>query len=836
LLMEEWQKAAFFLGIAVYLGVMKWLGWVVLTRRSQHAQRFVLFSAEIFVGLAVALLWFYLRNVVSYVWPACYSLGELALVAPVCVGVHLLAIVVRGKELEASPVRVFPPSPCPLPSQAEREGTRLVPPSPPQAVGKGKKHEACGLALAPFPVGHFHTSPHPHPPPQGRRELKLSAPQGWKEWKRCYYRALWAGFLQRAAIYVPFWFMVTFALWQVSASLNVQATDAVTHAFQARVYVNDGMFLRRFNGNQYIKYPSGLAAINAIAVAVAPLTVVQAVNLQHVVLLVLALFLIPAAISVFAGKPLPFSYSLPLAFFSFFPLYALYPDCFYEGPGRQAAPALLVALCLLPPLTAASTAPRFYMLLGVEAMLALVTLALNPACAPFIALAGLAALLVYWHRGRRFLGLSKIRVTAVLFLLTVGASILVLGCDAYYRGLLTQRAPGTTEASGSQPFFSFASGARWAASIRPLRLYPPARDTGAGVISHFSEWSERAPQRAFPALAVSLGALAGAFWMTARGRNVDRAGLRASMQLILVCLVLWLAVKYGIAFARGSITSSSKPAVMLRDYMSLLSFRCELVLLFTIAMASGASLYLMTLRRLESLGLDCGGALMVLGMESGSDWLSWTDPRIFTYGVLLVIFVALWSLGIGLWLLAERARRPPSVGSLVVAACAFLLYLGPFGLVIVNPSPGGFLVLESHALGDEPVTPEDVRMVSWIDANIPPERGLIGLTGLPFRAGYENREGHLDPFGAAQALLLYSKHYNFCFCQHDPWLADRFGDYTQHVQYSLDTAWCLKNNIRYFYVSAGGMRVNPGLGEAIASGHLRPIRSTSSSSLYEVVP
>ncbi len=88
----------------------------------------------------------------------------------------------------------------------------------------------------------------------------------------------------------------------MSASWNVQGEDAVKHAFQARVAIHDGLLFPRFKGGQPIYYTSGFAAMNAVAATVAPLTVVQAVNLQHVLLVLLGLFLASTSLSILARR------------------------------------------------------------------------------------------------------------------------------------------------------------------------------------------------------------------------------------------------------------------------------------------------------------------------------------------------------------------------------------------------------------------------------------------------------------------------------------------------------------------------------------------------------
>ena len=209
LMLYEPRKAAFFAGVAIYLGTLKWLGRAALGPWHLQSHRYLLFSVEIFGGIAVACTWFYVRNLAGWIWPASYTLRELAWLAPLVAGMQLIG----------------------------------------------------GFAI--WSRHRFQTTP-----------ISL------------------LGLLHRAAVYMPFWFMVTVALWEISASLNVQASDAITHAFQARVYVQKGVFFNHLNGDRPFNYPSAFAAINAVTASIAPLSVVQAINLQHVLLTVLALFLI----------------------------------------------------------------------------------------------------------------------------------------------------------------------------------------------------------------------------------------------------------------------------------------------------------------------------------------------------------------------------------------------------------------------------------------------------------------------------------------------------------------------------------------------------------------
>jgi hypothetical protein len=323
------QRASFFAGLAVYLAVLKWLGWVVLSRCCPRPTAFLLFPAEVLTGLAVLSVWFYLRNLVSLWWPASYSLHELAALPILIAALHLLA----GAWRLRGP----------------------VPPGPGKAAALGR------------------------------------------------------GLLARAAVYGPFLLSLLIALWTVSGVLHVQTTDPIHNGTTAEVYLTHGIFYPHINGGTPIIYPAAFGAFNALAAAVAPLALVQVLNLQHVVLLVTGAFLLTSTVAVRSGRPLWFLHSLWLAFLSIFPLYSLYPFLCYEGPGRQAAPALVAALCLLPVLATVRRPAGFYRLAAVEAVLALLVLALNPVCATFVVPAGLVAAAGATAAGRR-LGLSWPRV------------------------------------------------------------------------------------------------------------------------------------------------------------------------------------------------------------------------------------------------------------------------------------------------------------------------------------------------------------------------------------------------------------------------------------------
>jgi hypothetical protein len=710
------QRASFFAGLAVYLGVLKWLGWAVLTRPGRYRHPYLLFPAEVLAGLAVLALWFYLRNLVGLWWPASYSLHELAALPYTLAGLHLLA------------------------------GAR-------------------------------------------RALLGLGPRAGWR-------RAL----LQRGALYVPFVVTLVVVFWIVSGVLHVQTTDSIGHATFAKVYLHDGLFYVGPAGQGPIRYPSGFGAINAVAAAVAPLTLVQVVNLQHALLLVTGVFLLTSTVAVLSGRTLWFLHSLPLPFLSLFPLYSLYPCLCYEGPPRQVAPALMAGLCLLPVLGPAARPGPFYRLLAVEAVLALLTLALNPVCAIFLVPAGLLAAAVNTWRGVRQLGQPWLRVLGAQALFLAAAALLVLGCDRYYAPLirgffeagtvaqgrdLTDQA--STDQASTEPPFWLASG------LEELRLvwrklgerltgfdeevptYDLYLESPDQRWPHFQGWQARFPQRAVPWLAMGLGLAALAAALRARGPG-PQAGIRPLAGLVAVCGVLWLVVKLGAAFLGGALSKAAFNTALLKMYISLLAIHWELMIVFLSSAAAGAVLYLAAERIAGTSPVRAG-------------WL-----KIAVYG------------------------------------CGILA----FALIFMNPQKSGFMVLPSRPY-TKPVEPEDLEVVAWIDAHLPPEKGLIGLAARTVDQGPQSTEKQIFPLDGAQALLLYGKHSNCCFTHWELSRAHGYDDYKAHVKDRLDVAWCLQNNIRYFYVPKSSLGYNPGLARAIAQHSLEPVFQAGASGVYQVV-
>lgn len=700
-------KARFFLGLAIYLGVLKWLGWLVLPR-VPDATAFARWPAELFAGLAVLCGWFYLRNLVGRFWPASYGLGELSFLAPVA-----LAFNFAGR----------------LPALLRRA----------------------------YPAGMI----------RGR--------------------------LLQALVCAPFVVALTAALWNVSGTLHAQNTDALYHAFSSRAYAADGLDFRDAELGSSLVYPSGFGAMNAVALAASPLAPVQAVQAQHVLWTIVGLFLVPAVIAGRTGRPLKPLWCLPLFFLTLCPVYALYPDIYYSATGRQAAPGLLAAVCLLPLIVAPER--RWYLVVtaSVIASLAAVTFALNPACAPFVALAVGIALVLQFRAAMR-LGQRPVPSLVVQLVPLACVGLLLLANDLYY-GRLVQKAglvglarhapaPAQVNVPPEQPSavggFSLISGLRQAGGVQPLGLSPNATVgafTSVELEAQTRQWPGRLPQCALPLLGAGLGLLALlAAWVTRRQQVPT--GLRFLPPFCLGCLALWFVLKYGMTFLEGALSSPAWQGHLLRVYIGFLLLRCELLVLFALLVSAGTSLYLTLERR-------PGGR------------------RVATL------------------LLA------PVIGVLLL--CAVLVPCN-CGTPIIPVTPWGR------------VSVQDLNLVAWIDQNLPPEDGALGLAAMVFEVGGEGQEKHVDALGGPSAVLLYGKPRPVRFAL--PALERRRGyeDYLRHIEEDFDAGWCLAHNIRHFYVSANSYYLSPdgrphnrGIARAIDDGRLRLVHAEGSSGVYAVV-
>jgi hypothetical protein len=584
------------------------------------------------------------------------------------------------------------------------------------------------------------------------------------------------GFWNRAAIYLPFVFALVVALWPVSASLNVQTTDPIFHAFLSRIYADDGLWFRRFTDPGVLAYPSGFGVINSITTALAPLSVVQAVNLQHVCMTVISLFLITGLLAAAVERPVWFLHCLPLVFLCLCPLYALFPDCLYESTARQAAPPLLAALLVLSLLPTGPPLQAFYGRLVVQAALVLLVTALNPACVPFMALAAFTVLFLNCRKGYISFGQGPLRMMAVHISVMAFLGAMVLGGDPYYRNLVRGAAPSFAPADAGAPlFFSWKDALHSALTINPLQLSPASSFTPPTPRTEdFKGWPDRLPQAALPLLAMTAALFALGYQLTGRQGERSRSCQFLS-QFVLAGSGLWLATKYGMGFLEGGLSPNRGDSRLLGTYVGFLTTRCELLLLFFILAGAGTTWILVT---------------------EGAWW-----------------------------------RKSIPVTVLAPLVCLPYTMMG----YQMNPGRNGFIRAATYPFGN-PVTPQDVELIAWIDAHISPEEGVIGLAALAFRSGPNKADKQIHPFGPAQALLLYGKHYNFCFAPQDCWEHSSFDDYTQHVQDVLDVEWCWHHNIRYFYLPTSHLDSIPGLEHAVADRVLEPVRDVGSSCLYQMQP
>jgi hypothetical protein len=690
------QKASFFLGTAVYVACLKWLGWATFGRLTASRPRSPLFPAELFAGLAVACAWFYIRNLVARAWPASYGLGELAWLFPALVLLHAAALVVSWRR-------------HPWPGLA-----------------------ALGLRLAPF---------------------------------------------------VPFVLVLTAALWSISAALGVQGSDSMTYTFLARAYRAGGTAFALPPTFRPIVYPSGFGAMNATAAALTPLSVLQALNLQHVLLCVAAPFLVTTTVAALARRPLAALHWLPVAFLFVFPLYALYPDVLYPGTPKQAGPPLCAAVCLLPLLAPVAGRVAFFVAAGVIAFLAVLAAALNPACGPYALVAALVAVVILAARGRTALGLPIPLTVAALTGLGLTAAGLVCACDLYYGPMLrhspaaesgtgTGTGTGTGGTADAPPRFSWAKAVGGLGWVNPISLSPVESTTALnwGPAEPLRGWGDRWPAATFPILALGLPLLALAGLLSPRTRAaVARDPI---VRLLLAAVALWLGLKYAMTFLLAGLSRSEHMTGLLSVYLRYLLLRCELLLLFT------------------GLAAACARLFLIVEARSGQA--------------------------------ARRASVAAAVG------CGLLPALGLLAGVLVSGFP---IILTTDRF--EP-TANDIKLSAWLADNVPPNKGNIALAAFTFRASLGDVEQYIIPLEGGHAVALYDPHYNFRFAV--PALEDQQGvaAYRQHVGDTLDLRWCRENEVRYFYVPAKGLAENPGLDAAVRDGRLRPLRREGDSCVYEL--
>jgi hypothetical protein len=296
---------------------------------------------------------------------------------------------------------------------------------------------------------------------------------------------------------------------------------------------------------------------------------------------------------------------------------------------------------------------------------------------------------------------------------------------------------------------------------------------------HLQGWTEKGPQYAFLALTFVAAVLALVPLAVTRRRSAVPAP--ALLVLIVAALALRFALKYGIYLLAGGLTLAEPMPALLSAYLRYVLLRCELLLLFACLVAAGTHLYLV---------LERGGRL------------------------------------------AGRARL--AAGALLGAACWAL----PAAWLALTP-PAARMAWNSGApavpqSGRFPITPDDLRLAAWLDDNVPPEKGDIGLAAWTFRCGVNDCEHRIYPVGGGHALPIYGRHYNYRFLAPDFEGEDGYQDYRARVRDHFDPDWCAKNHIHYFYATPAGLRENPGLAAAVAQGVLRPLHNEGDSCIYEL--
>lgn len=587
--------------------------------------------------------------------------------------------------------------------------------------------------------------------------------------------------LDRVACYGPYCLVLVLVLWNVSGKLDVQTTDSITHASLAKAYLEQGCARDLFHGEQKIAYPTGFGVINAVTAAVSPLSIVQAVNLQHPLLLITGLFFVAGAASALSRRSLWVVHSLPVAFLSVFPLHSLYPDVCYEHAPMQVMPALAVSLCLLPLVTRARRTWQWDVLLGIEVMMAVLAAGLNPACVPFAAIAFGIACSIHFTKCSARTGATWIRTGCVGVLLVVTAATLFLTCDRYYSKVLPGpggiRDSGVGVAPSTDPsFFSWRRAASAAWAVKPWELSPHATILPPNPdFIELHDWPRQFPQYLFPAAACVLGLFLGlaAMLRKAEWRFASASRLRA---LVLGCIALWVGLKYGMSGFAGGLSPEGWDTRLLRIYVGFLLIRCELVLLFVIC--------------ISAIAVVVGG----VGKRTSTSSPGILGPVVVTLG------------------------------------CAL-----PYLLLVNPPFRSGLVVMPSNSFHGT-ITLDDVRLARWIDANLPAEGGLIGVAAVPLQGWRDAGETHLYPIGGARALVLYGTRNRVCFTQITTRPTPGFQAYQNRVQQSFDADWCVANDIHYFYVPVQALAMQPSLAEAVSKGSLVPVRREESACLYRIVP
>ena len=221
--------------------------------------------------------------------------------------------------------------------------------------------------------------------------------------------------------------------------------------------------------------------------------------------------------------------------------------------------------------------------------------------------------MVNCYKGKKLFRQGYARLLAVHVGLVLLMSAVVLGDDEYYKSLL--RSGPTTrpvedhgdkqlngaEAGGRQPAFSFTAAVRAAAAANPVRF--SSETTVAPIYPSLPQrdWQQRLPYAAFSWLALVVDVLVLCIFIKLPAAKPVIGSLRPLLVLLTACLLLWLVVKNALAFLAGGLTFSIMETALLGSYLTLMSTRCEVVLVFAMLLAETAVLYVVAEHFLRSV-------------------------------------------------------------------------------------------------------------------------------------------------------------------------------------------------------------------------------------------
>lgn len=497
----RFDQFTFFAGMAVYAGVLKWVGWNALTRYLPEATteyQYLLFPAEIFCGLAVCCAWFYVRNCIALVLPMGFGMGELRLLKYIVPAIQLAAVFTAFQMTERVSVIAF-------------LRARVIP------------------------------------------------------WSMLF-------------LFVASQFL---AFRDVSCALHVQSSDPLCHVFVAKEYLRSGV------GNSEVVYTSGFGAMNAVASVLAPLSWVQIIAIQHVLLNLLMFFLVTGTIGFALRRHVWALHFFAIPYLLLIPIFNLAPWTHYEGTPRQVAPALASAFCLLPVLVHPQRATSRYGMYTIVAMLEWLCVALNPACAPFVAILAPIALGIGCYRAAGAKQ-SVLRALIAQVCCVAGVGAMILLCDPFYHRVVTgaKRPNPYGQVIASKPVpFSTSDGVNQVRARSPI-LFENIWEKDSSDSDLFKKFLCASW---LPAAVFGMLGLAFVLHVFLKSSTMHRDLLCGA----LAALAAWLAMLYAVTFVRGGLQLDGENLDVhtLRIYLALVLFRMQAVTLFFILAASVALLY-----------------------------------------------------------------------------------------------------------------------------------------------------------------------------------------------------------------------------------------------------